>query len=58
MLGRQQLFLNTSSDSRLLRPILEAALNHGDVPSDEAMQADVEAHAMAPIFDGGALERI
>ena len=41
-----------------LRPVLEAALRHGRVPDDSVMQEDVKAHAMAPIFDGGALERI
>lgn len=58
VLGRQQLFLNTSSDSRLLRPILEAALGHGPVPDDAVMQADVETHGISALFDGGALERI
>jgi aryl-alcohol dehydrogenase-like predicted oxidoreductase len=58
VLGRPNLFLNTSSDSRLLRPILEAAVQHGGVPSDEVMRADVETHQMSALFDGGALERI
>jgi len=58
VLGRAQLFLNTSSDSRLLRPILEAALGHGPVPDDAVMRADVEAHGMSALFDGAALERI
>ena len=58
VLGREQLFLNTSSDGRLLRPILEAASRHGDVPSDSAMRADVDEHNMSPIFDGSSLERI
>ena len=58
VLGRDQLFLNTSSDARLLRAILGAASQKGAVPSDEAMETDVRAHAMAPLFDGAALERI
>jgi aryl-alcohol dehydrogenase-like predicted oxidoreductase len=58
VLGRSQLFLNTSSDGRLLRPTLEAACAHGSVPDDDAMLADVEAHDMSPIFDGADLERI
>ena len=58
VLGREQLFLNTSSDGRLLRPILEAASRHGSVPSDAAMLADVDEHGMSPIFDGSDLERI
>lgn len=58
VLGRPQLFLNTSSDSRVLQATLEAALNHGAVPSDAVMQADVVEHDMSAIFDGAALERI
>lgn len=58
VLGRNQLFLNTSSDGRLLRPILEAAARHGDVPADSELLADVDEHGMAAIFDGSDLERI
>ncbi len=58
VLGREQLFLNTSSDSRLLRPVLEAATRHGGVPSDATMQADADALGVSALFDGGALERI
>ena len=58
VLGRPQLFLNTSSDGRLLRPILEAAAAGGPVPSHEQMEADALAHGIRPLFDGAALERI
>jgi len=58
VLGREQLFLNSSSDGRLLPLILEAAAGHGPVPTDAAMQADVITHDMTPLFDGAALERI
>ena len=59
VLGRSQLFLNTSSDARLLRPTLEAAGAGGLVPpSDEEMAADTERHGIQPLFDGGTLERI
>jgi len=58
VLGRDQLFLNTSSDSRLLRPIIEAALNHGGVPTDDVMQADTDEYGITALFDGEALERI
>jgi aryl-alcohol dehydrogenase-like predicted oxidoreductase len=59
VLGRSQLFLNTSSDARLLRPILEAAsAPRITVPSDEDMAADTERHGIQPLFDGGSLERI
>lgn len=58
VLGHPRLFLNTSSDGRLLRPTLEAAAAGGDAPSDAALHADVEANDVEPIFDGGELERI
>ena len=62
VLGRPQLFLNTSSDARLLRPTLEAA-SAGDgsgarLPTDAELDADVLACDMTPLFDGAGLERI
>jgi aryl-alcohol dehydrogenase-like predicted oxidoreductase len=58
VLGRAGLFLNSSSDARLLRPILETAVAGGPVPPDEEMAADTERHEIEPLFDGAALERI
>jgi aryl-alcohol dehydrogenase-like predicted oxidoreductase len=58
VLGRPQLFLNTSSDATRLQATLDAASRPAVVPSDEAMAADVAAHGMAPLFDGVELERI
>ena len=58
VLGRTGLFLNSSSDARLLRPILETAAAGGPVPADEEMAADIERHEIEPLFDGAALERI
>ena len=58
VLGRPGLFLNSSSDARLLRPTLEAAAVDGPAPTDEEMAADVERHEIQPLFDGSALERI
>jgi len=58
VLGRPQLFLNPSSDARLLRPILDAASAGGAVPSDAELEADVLALGMQPLFDGADLERI
>ena len=58
VLGRPQLFLNTSSDGRLLRPILEAAERGEGVPTDAVMEADAAEHGVEPLFDGAALERI
>jgi hypothetical protein len=58
VLGRPQLFLNSSSDVRLLRTTLEAAAAGGPVPSDDEMRADVADQAITPLFDGGVLDRI
>jgi aryl-alcohol dehydrogenase-like predicted oxidoreductase len=58
VLGRTGLFLNSSSDARLLRPILEAALAGGPAPADEEMAADIDRHEIEPLFDGAELERI
>jgi aryl-alcohol dehydrogenase-like predicted oxidoreductase len=58
VMGRPQLFLNTSSDGRLLRPILEAASPSGPVPADAEMRADAESQGIEALFDGGQLERI
>jgi aryl-alcohol dehydrogenase-like predicted oxidoreductase len=58
VLGRPGIFLNSSSDARLLRPTLEAAVAGGPTPADQEMAADVERHEIEPLFDGAALERI
>lgn len=58
VLGHDQVFLNTSSDVRLLPTILEAVDAGGPPPSDAEMQADVDALGVEPLFDGAALERI
>jgi aryl-alcohol dehydrogenase-like predicted oxidoreductase len=58
VLARPQLFLNTSSDARVLGAILEAAAAGGPAPSDTEMEGDIAAHAIEPLFDGAALERI
>lgn len=58
VLGREQLFLNTSSDARLLPLILDASTDGGLVPDDETMRLDAERLGIEPLFDGGALERI
>jgi aryl-alcohol dehydrogenase-like predicted oxidoreductase len=62
VLGRPQLFLNTTSDARLLPAIFAAAetISAGDagLPSDDEMLADVNAEGISPLFDGDRLERI
>jgi aryl-alcohol dehydrogenase-like predicted oxidoreductase len=58
VLVRPELFLISSSDARLLRPILEAAGAAGPVPSVSELEADAAANDVSPLFDGDALERI
>ena len=57
VLQNTQVFLNTSSDSRLLETAYAAAINPEPV-SDEMMEAIALANDMTPLFDGGELERI
>ena len=58
VLGAPQLFLNTSSDLRVLRPTLEAAMAVTGQPADEDLDADARRLGVEPLFDGAALERI
>ncbi len=58
VLARPGVFLNSSSDARLLRLTLKAAAVGGPAPTDEEMAADVERHEIEPLFDGAGLERI
>lgn len=54
-----QLFVNSSSDARLLRTSLAAACDDPlPVPGRDELAADAAFEAVEPIFDGGALERI
>ncbi|MEI8240057.1 MAG: aldo/keto reductase [Actinomycetota bacterium] len=58
VLSRPQLFLNSSSDARLLQPILDAAAGRLDAPDPQLLAADVADFDMSVLFDGAALERI
>jgi aryl-alcohol dehydrogenase-like predicted oxidoreductase len=58
VLSRPGLFLNTSSDTTILRYILEAALESPTAPAREAMEADVANYAMEPLFIPGLTDRI
>jgi aryl-alcohol dehydrogenase-like predicted oxidoreductase len=58
VLGRPGLFLNSSSDLRILRPILEAAEAPASVPGDAEMRRDADDLDIAALFDGAELERI
>ena len=58
VLSDERVFLNTSSDARLLDPALTAAVGDLTRPSDSEMEADVVEQGMTPLFDGAELERI
>ena len=60
VLSNPQLFLNTSSDVRLLQPTLDAASSADATtsPAHGDLEADVIAQGIRPLFDGAELERI
>jgi aryl-alcohol dehydrogenase-like predicted oxidoreductase len=60
VLAKPGLFLNTSSDARLLPLIVDAAnaANWNVAPTDAELDADVSAQGISPLFDGRELERI
>lgn len=58
VLGRPGLFLNTSSDARLLAATVAAAERRAAIPSDETLATDVDEQDMSALFDGRQLERI
>jgi len=60
VLSQPDLFFNTSSDGRLLRPTLEAAAADDSTlaPTDDELRDDVDAFGIDALFDGGDLERI
>ena len=52
VLARPDTFLNTSSDGRLLRPVLEEASQSGEAPSDDAMRDDETRRELARKVNG------
>lgn len=52
VLGRDGLFLNSCSDARLLRPILDAAAAGRPAPSPTEIDTDIREWEMQPLFDG------
>jgi aryl-alcohol dehydrogenase-like predicted oxidoreductase len=59
VLGRPGLFLNTSSDLRLLQATLEAAEHASSgPPGPDELEADAARLGVEPLFDGAELERI
>lgn len=53
VLARPGLFLNTSSDARLLPAILAAAAEPATAPDTEQLDADASHYAMEPLFEPG-----
>jgi aryl-alcohol dehydrogenase-like predicted oxidoreductase len=58
VLANDDLFLNTTSDARLLPSVLAAASGDLDRPSDAEMDADIDAFGITSLFAEGDLERI
>jgi aryl-alcohol dehydrogenase-like predicted oxidoreductase len=58
VLAQPDLFLNTTSDARLLPLVLEAAAGDLTAPSPEEMRRDADEFGITPLFDGAELERI
>jgi aryl-alcohol dehydrogenase-like predicted oxidoreductase len=58
VLSNGRLFLNTSSDARLLPMLVAAASGDLTPPSDVQLTADEEQFGITPLFDGAELERI
>lgn len=57
ILGHDQMFLNTTSDARLLPTIIDAASDDLARPTDDELRSDIEVHGITPLFDA-QLERI
>jgi aryl-alcohol dehydrogenase-like predicted oxidoreductase len=58
VLSNARLFLNTSSDARLLPMLVAAASGTVTAPSDDELTADEQEFGITPLFDGAELERI
>lgn len=58
VLSTDDLFLNTSSDARLLGHVIEAANGPLDAPTDAELDGDIARFGVTPLFDGADLERI
>ena len=60
VLGREHVFLNSTSDAGVLPMVLDAASRErvGDLPTDAEMENDSTQFEISPLFDGADLERI
>jgi aryl-alcohol dehydrogenase-like predicted oxidoreductase len=53
VLSHPQMFLNTTSDARLVPMVIDAARGDLTAPTGEEMRADVEAEGITPLFVDG-----
>jgi aryl-alcohol dehydrogenase-like predicted oxidoreductase len=58
VLSHSQMFLNTTSDARLLPMVVNAASGNLVAPTAEELRADVVEQGITPLFDDDVLERI
>lgn len=58
VLAQPELFLNTSSDARLLPSAIAAAAEPIAAPGDDELAQDVERFEMQPLFTPGAMDSI
>jgi aryl-alcohol dehydrogenase-like predicted oxidoreductase len=58
VLAEEDLFLDTTSDARLLPLLVDAASGDLTRPTDAEMDADIETHGITPLFADGDLEVI
>jgi aryl-alcohol dehydrogenase-like predicted oxidoreductase len=60
VLSEPNLFVNTSSDTRILQSLVHgaSAANNATRPSNDELNADVINFGITPLFDGAELERI
>ena len=58
VLANDDLFLNTTSDARLLPHVIAAASGDLSAPSGDEVDADIDRFDITPLFDGAELERI
>ena len=58
VLSREDVFLNSSSDARLLEATLNAAKELIELPSDQVMLQDSDSFAIEPLFERGVSDAI
>ncbi len=55
ILSQPQMFLNTTSDARLIPMIIDAANGDLSAPSDDEMRDDIDAEGITPLFVDGEI---